>query len=768
MNAQFYSPSPRLARTAALSAVALAGFMVALSAAETESKDDILQMSEFIVNAEASQGYFTANTISGTRIAEQVKNLPMNVSVLTSEFLRDAAIYDVDSILQWTASNTGPNNPRIRGLQSNTRVNGFEGSERDDAISIGRVEVIKGPGAIISGSGAPGGIVNVLTKRPTGRNRFYVAQIVNDRDFMRTELDVDYRISDKLSARFAMARVTEDGFSSQRVKQEWDDYEKTESTLFAVVEWRPTRKLTLTGDITYLTQKRPFRDQPNVRWDNYGMIAPTTGATAVYLIEAPFNYPKSFGLSGPDAIDDIHNTLFNVEAVQQFTDDLQLRVLANGKRRSRFIFGPASTGLVTANAALLTANPTQNLVVGERYLSVRWDRSEQVNPQSYNYEFNLLWKSRLAEVLESKVLFGGNYGEGFFWSQSGRGRNAATNAEQRYYFRLGDKSPNKSQPADLNMVYDARSATSTTEQRNAFLVHQGKWHGGKWHTMAGLYYYEYMNEGFSNNQPVIAEQDGVNPQLGIVRELTPWLSAYASYAKSIQGQSIRNSRGELLSPFKGTNYEVGLKVETPDNRYSGTLSLFHTDYIGRQFNDPTIPDINGNTNPGERVSGGEDRSRGLDTEWVFTPRPHWQIIVGYAYLETEVVKDITNRPDRIGQRFNNHSFHNYSLWTRYNFADGPARGFSVGGGIRGDSGAIRQYVTIGGVPVAAEDTTDPYVELFLGYERKLGRGRLITSLNVKNVTRIDRYSSQYLAGTNQPYFVWRDPIEPFLRVGFEF
>jgi iron complex outermembrane receptor protein len=737
--------------------------------AAERTQDYVVQLSEFVINAEASQGYFTANTISGTRIAEQIKNLPLNVSVLTAEFLRDAAIYDVDSILQWTASNTGPNNPRIRGLQSNTRVNGFEGSERDDAISIGRVEVIKGPGAIISGSGAPGGIVNVLTKRPTRANRLRTAQVFNDRGFSRTELDLDYKLNEQLSARVAAARVSEKGFSSQRVKQEWDDYKKTEYTWFGVVEWRPTRKLTITGDITYLTQDRPFRDQPGVRWDNYGTIAPAAGQPAVYLIEPPFNYPKSFGLSGPDAIDDIHNTLFNVEAVQQFTDDLQLRVVANGKRRSRLIFGPAFTGLVTANAALVAQNPAQNLVAGERYLSTRWDWSEQVNPQSYNYEFNLLWKSRLGEVLENKVLFGGNYGEGSGWSQNGRSRLPGSTTEQRYFYRLGDTAPNVRRPADLNMVFDPHSALNSTEQRNAFLVHQGKWQGGKWHTMLGLFYYDFANEQFTNNLPVVAKQDGMNPQIGAVRQLNDWLSAYAIYAKSIQGQSRRNSRGEVLPPFKGTNYEAGLKLETADNRYSGTISVFHTDFVGRQFNDPTVPDITGSINPGELVSSGEDRSRGLDTEFVFTPVPRWQVVLGYAYLDTEVVKDVSNRPERIGQRFNNHSFHNYSLWTRYNFGTNELlRGFSVGGGIRGDSGAIRQYVTIAGVPVAAEDTTDPYVELFLGYERRIGCGRLMTTLNLKNLTRTDRYSSQFRAGTNQPYFVWRDPVEPFLRVAFEY
>lgn len=724
-------------------------------------------MTEFIINAEASEGYFTANTLSGTRVADLIKNLPLNVSVLSDEFLRDAAIYDVDSILQWTASNTGPNNPRIRGLNSNTRVNGFSGSERDDAISIGRVEVIKGPGAIISGSGAPGGIVNVLTKRPRGRHSLSVAQIANDRGLLRTELDANLRASPQFGLRVAASRVSEEGFSSQRMKQTYDDYRKTEMTYYGVVEWRPFPRTVITADYTYLKQDRPFRDQPNVRWDTFGRIAPATGQPTVYLTEAPFNYPKSFGLSGADAIDDIHNTLFDLEVVQELTSDLQLKLVANGKRRSRMIIGPASVGLTTANSALLTANPGQNLTVGERYLGVRWTLSEQVNPWSFNYEADLLWKHRFGQVGEGKILLGANQGESKFWSASGLGRTPGTNAEQRYYFRLGELRPNTRRPANLNMVTDPATPETLTEEQNAFFVHQGKWNGGRTHTLAGLFHYDYRDERIANNRPTVSRNDGMNPQLGAVHQVTPWLNLYAVYAQSIQGQNQRNSRGEVLPAFKGTNHEVGFKVETADNRASGTVSFFKTDFVNRQFNDPTVPDINGNTNPGERVSSGKDRSQGIDAEFILTPWPHWQIIAGYAYLDTFVRQDVSNRPERVGQRFNNHAFNNYSLWTRYNFRQGDLKGLGVGGGIRGDSGAIRQYVTIAGVPRPAEDTTDPYVELFLSYERPLGRGRFFAALNVKNVTRQSRYF-QFKDSSTEPYFIWKDPIEPFLRVGFEF
>jgi len=595
-----------------------------------------------------------------------------------------------------------------------------------------------------------------------------VAQAANDRGFFRTELDANLRPNESFGVRFAAARVTEDGFSSQRLKQSFYDYEKTEMTYYGVVQWKPLPQTTVTANFTYLTQDRPFRDQPNVRWDTYGLISPATGQPAVYLIEAPFNYPKSFGLSGPDAVDDVTNSLFDLEVVHEFTRDLQVKFLMNGKDRSRLVVGPASTGLVTANAALVTANPGQNLVAGERYLGVRWDSSEQVNPWAYNYELNLLWNHKIGERSEGKLLAGGNLGDGKFWSQNGRGRAVGTNAEQRYYFRLSDTNPNRARPSSLNMVYEPRSPQTKTTERNAFLVHQGSFGDAKWHSLAGLFYYDYKDERVTNNLPTTVKNEGVNPQIGLVRQVTDSISVYAVYAKSIQGQNQRNSRGDVLPPFKGINYEAGLKVETPDRRYSGTLSFFSTNFENRNFNDPTVPDINGNTNPGERVAAGKDRSKGIDGEFILSPKPNWQIIAGYAYLDTRVVEDRKDQPLRVGQRINNHAYNNYSLWTRYNFSDGALKGFSIGGGVRGDSGAIRQYVTIAGVPVPAEDTTDPYVELFLAYQRQVGKAKFFASLNIKNVTQVDRYSGQFKSNSADPYFVWKDPVEPFLRAGLEF
>jgi outer membrane receptor for ferric coprogen and ferric-rhodotorulic acid len=317
----------------------------------------------------------------------------------------------------------------------------------------------------------------------------------------------------------------------------------------------------------------------------------------------------------------------------------------------------------------------------------------------------------------------------------------------------------------LNMVYDARTPESETRERNAFAVHQGRFWDGKLHTLAGIFYYDYRNENVVNNVPTVVENEGSNPQLGAVYSLNKWASVYAVDAESIQGQSQRNSYGEVLPPFMGTNYEAGVKVESPDGRYSGTASFFYTKYFNRNFTDPTVPDINGN--PGERVASGEDRSRGLDTEFILTLKPNWQIIAGYAYLDTEVVEDRGDQPWKVGQRFNNHAFHNYSLWTRYRFEKDGLKGLSIGGGIRGDSGAIREYRLVDGVYQPAEETTQPYLEMFLSYECALGKGQFFASLNIKNVTEQESYQF-FKDNSTEPYFVWNNPREYYLRVGVRF
>jgi hypothetical protein len=147
--------------------------------------DDIYVLSPFEVTQSDDVGYLATNTLAGTRIRTQLKDVGSAVSVITKEFLEDTGATDNKSLLVYTANTevggslgnyTGANistyaeetsfsnpngNTRVRGLTSadNTR-NYFLTNIPWDGYNVTRVDLQRGPNSILFGLGSPSGIIN--------------------------------------------------------------------------------------------------------------------------------------------------------------------------------------------------------------------------------------------------------------------------------------------------------------------------------------------------------------------------------------------------------------------------------------------------------------------------------------------------------------------------------------------------------------------------------------------------------------------------------
>jgi len=136
--------------------------------------DDVVQLSAFSVNSDSERGYIASESMSGSRVATAIKDLPFDVSVVTSEFMKDFGAFEgnTDSFA-YTSGVTavdlsGTGNSTIRGYSSQYMLrDGFFRLGRTDPVLIDRVEFIKGPNvSSIYGETQPGGIINMITKRP--------------------------------------------------------------------------------------------------------------------------------------------------------------------------------------------------------------------------------------------------------------------------------------------------------------------------------------------------------------------------------------------------------------------------------------------------------------------------------------------------------------------------------------------------------------------------------------------------------------------------
>ncbi len=133
-------------------------------------KEEIVELSPFEVKPDENRGYVAAETMTGTRVATQIKDLPYTVNVITSEFFEDFAMFQLDDTLTQVGGLTGLDiggGFNLRGFSSTSQLrDGFYRLGRYGQTNVDRMEIIKGPNAGIYGRTSPGGMVNMISKGP--------------------------------------------------------------------------------------------------------------------------------------------------------------------------------------------------------------------------------------------------------------------------------------------------------------------------------------------------------------------------------------------------------------------------------------------------------------------------------------------------------------------------------------------------------------------------------------------------------------------------
>lgn len=222
--------------------------------AQTEPRDDeeeVFELSPFVVSGEGESGYYASQTLAGTRLKTDVKDVGSSIQILTSEFLEDVGADDVNDLFLYTtsteAAGLGGNftsytagettlgdeafrvNPqgaqRVRGLAPADRTrNYFLTRLPGDRYFTDRVEINRGANSILFGLGSPAGIANTSLKQARFSNFGEFRQRLDSEGSLRFELDLNREIiEDRLAVRFAaLADRTE--FRQEPAMEDQDRY----------------------------------------------------------------------------------------------------------------------------------------------------------------------------------------------------------------------------------------------------------------------------------------------------------------------------------------------------------------------------------------------------------------------------------------------------------------------------------------------------------------------------------------------------------------
>ena len=153
------------------------------TATSLDTDEDVEVLSAFEVAADKDYGYLKTNAATATKIGMEIQNIPLNVSVISREFLDDTNAKTLTDLFRYSATASGdtrfamrtPANSAtpqgtftMRGFVVNTIMrNGIFRYANYSVDQVERVEVIKGPASVFFGQGYPGGVINYITKMPS-------------------------------------------------------------------------------------------------------------------------------------------------------------------------------------------------------------------------------------------------------------------------------------------------------------------------------------------------------------------------------------------------------------------------------------------------------------------------------------------------------------------------------------------------------------------------------------------------------------------------
>lgn len=205
----------------------------------------------------------------------------------------------------------------------------------------------------------------------------------------------------------------------------------------------------------------------------------------------------------------------------------------------------------------------------------------------------------------------------------------------------------------------------------------------------------------------------LTPYIGAIYDLTPTLSAYASYSDIFIPQTARTVDGTVLDPRVGAQVEAGLKGSFFDGNLDASIAAFRSRERNRSMPDPS--------NPGFFIQSGETEVRGVEVEVAGTPLDNLQLAASYTWLDSSHIRHQTLTGEVFSLFEPRHTIKAYARytpsdpdWAKWTFVGG----FLYSSGMIGTGGTSRRQ--------------DDYVVLNAQLDYRLNKN-VTASLQVENL-----------------------------------
>ncbi len=625
------------------------------------------QLEDSSVGPDFSYVGLSSRTATKTDVA--IGETPRAISIVTREQMDDRASISIADALQYTpsiqANYFGEDNKQdwfvIRGFkqansglyQDGTRLysSGFY-SWQIDPFGLERVEILRGPGSALYGQTPPGGVINVVSKRPQfdgGSGQFAIEYGTDDRK--QISLDVNSEVNDKMAFRLqALGRKNGsrvDGVEAERIfiapslaYKFTDDTKITLLTSYQKDDSDPYLQfLPMEGTLTSNPNGKISDSTAvgNTDWETFEREQLSVG----YEFEHHFNDSTYF----------MQNTRYSKM-------DINLRQMYTIGYAKDLGYGPL--------------DPTNTSVV-------RGATTEEGTSDAFNMDNRVIHKFTTGSV-DHTLLAGIDY-----QSIDIESKDYPLNRLTGDPIVLSDGNPlfnifNPNYGSNITLfnpltqqpyTESQRQTTKTKNNQLGLYIQNQMMIADKWAVQIGVRYDDSENKTHNTTTGAKTKVDNEEwtTNFGVAYLMDSGFTPYASYAQSFNPIIQLDQNGNPAKPERGDQYEVGLKYQPRSFDGYFNIAAFEVskENLARQV-------------AGQLTQIGEVRNRGLELEAVANVTEALTLIGNISFIDSEITADSTN--SNVGNTPSQIADQLASAWANYRFLNGPLDGLTVGAGAR--------------------------------------------------------------------------------------
>ncbi|HIC47141.1 MAG TPA: TonB-dependent receptor [Methylophaga aminisulfidivorans] len=634
---------------------------------------------------------------SATGFDTDVNELPRSVQVLPEQLILDQNATHLDDVLQNVAGITRAHGfggvetqVNIRGFTNNRLfVDGNPVSNRHnvDVATIDRVEAILGPASVLHGQVSPGGLINIITKKPQTIKSNSLQADFDEHGRRKLTLDSTGPLNDVLQYRLIVAGEDSESFRETQTVTGDHRADIRGLTIAPSFSYTPDANNTFTLSLLHVDQTLPI---------DRGTVAVADASGELHIANLPEerrlgsqfderdSTEKQIQFDFDHEFDNGWKNQLKLGYYQKKFDDYQARPLRGLNDSWTLGTGPVDI----SNLSAIRTSANGSAVQANGLLIRTADSNLNVTEDDFFISNSLTGDYRFGDI-DNTLYIGANLHKRNIRHTDGFAMQNISGSLYAPYLDVIDIYSSN------NPAYTKQSQTSVSKNDAEYTeyglsIQNLAYLTDRLNLLAGLrydrfeierndkiYYQQGTNLLFTKLDDPLAvnikgDNHNVSGQVGLLYHLTDAFSVYGSWSESFTPNYPDVTAGQIsgensMAPEEATQYELGIKSSFLDDKVRVTASLYQ---LTRE-NVMTFENLQARLN-------GEEKTKGVELTTTMQFIPGLNILASYTHMDSEIINDNDDTKTLEGNCPYGIPQNKARVWGSYEFQQGILKSFGLG------------------------------------------------------------------------------------------